>query len=102
MGIETAILALTAISTAAGIYQGVSAAGAQSDAQQQAKKQGEASLLQSQQAMNRANAKHPDVNAILSAAQQAGKSGESGTMLTGPQGVAPGSLPLGKSTLLGS
>ena len=31
----------------------------------------------------------------------AGKAGQSGTMLTGPQGVDPSSLLLGKSSLLG-
>jgi len=46
--------------------------------------------------------KRPDTSGILAAAQQAGKSGASGTMLTGPQGVSPDSLTLGKSTLLGA
>jgi hypothetical protein len=31
----------------------------------------------------------------------AGKAGQSGTMLTGPQGVDPTQLTLGKQTLLG-
>lgn len=53
------------------------------------------------EAMNRANQKRPNTRGILEQAQQAGKSGASGTMLTGPQGVDTGSLQLGKATLLG-
>ena len=49
----------------------------------------------------KANQKKPDTMAILSAAQQAGKAGPSGTMLTGPMGVDPNALTLGKTTLLG-
>ena len=59
-----------------------------------AERQGEAE-------MNKANRRQPNAGAILSAAQQAGKSGPSGTMLTGPSGVA-GDLSLGKSSLLGA
>lgn len=54
------------------------------------------------QANNRANAQSPDVGAMLSANQQAAKSGGGSTMLTGPAGVDPSTLALGKSTLLGS
>lgn len=54
-----------------------------------------------EEAMNKANAKSPNANAILSAAQQAGKGGASGTMLTGPAGVSPDLLQLGKNSLLG-
>ena len=56
--------------------------------------------LQQQQA-NRANAKNPNANALLAAAQMASKSGAAGTMLTGPSGVNAGSMQLGKTTLLG-
>ncbi len=35
------------------------------------------------------------------AAAQAGRGGPSGTMLTGPQGVSPDALQLGRTTLLG-
>lgn len=51
--------------------------------------------------VNKANAKAPDVNALLSAAQQQASGGPSSTMLTGPMGVNPAQLTLGKSTLLG-
>ena len=96
------MLALTAISTGFGICQGIESSNAQAKAQRQAKASADKALLQGQQDMNRANAKHPDTNAIVSAAQQAGKSGGSSTLLTGAGGVDPGSLTLGKSTLLGS
>ena len=54
----------------------------------------------SEMAANRANQKSPDTRSILDAARQAGKSGVSGTMLTGPAGVDPALLSLGKNTLL--
>lgn len=52
--------------------------------------------------MNRATQKRPNTSSILSEAEQAGKAGVSGTMLTGPTGVDPSELKLGKSTLLGA
>ena len=69
---------------------------------QQAQANADRTAAQADQAFNQANQKKPDTSAILSAAQQAGKGGVSGTMLTGPSGVDPSSLTLGKSTLLGS
>jgi hypothetical protein len=57
---------------------------------------------QGEMEMNRANRKSPNANAILSAAQQAGRAGASGTMLTGPTGVDPNQLQLGRSSLLGA
>jgi hypothetical protein len=56
----------------------------------------------SEEASNRANQKTPDANAIMSAAQQMGKAGASGTMLTGPSGIDQNALGLGKKSLLGS
>lgn len=53
----------------------------------------------SEQAQNAANRKQPDISAIMKSAQSA--QGGTGTMLTGPMGVDPNSLSLGKSTLLG-
>lgn len=52
-------------------------------------------------AMNRANGKQPDVNGLQSRNAMDAKGGISGTMLTGPQGVDPKTLLLGKTTLLG-
>ena len=60
-----------------------------------------ATAQQADEANNRANAKAPDSAATIAAAMLAGKAGQSGTMLTGPQGVDANSLTLGKNTLLG-
>ena len=54
-----------------------------------------------EQEINRANAKTADVNGLLSANEQSAKGGLSGTMLTGPTGIDPKQLLLGKTTLLG-
>lgn len=96
------VLAATAVAgTAYSIYNGERTASAQSDAQNQAKQSAKDQATNADIAMNRANQKSPDTSAILSGIQQAGKSGQSGTMLTGPTGVDSSSLTLGKSTLLG-
>lgn len=100
-GAITAVAIASVASAAYGIYSGERAASAQKDAQAQAKQQAEKQAQAADQALNQANQKKPDTSAILSAAQQSGKSGQSGTMLTGSQGVDPTSLTLGKSTLLG-
>lgn len=56
---------------------------------------------QAEQEMNAANKKRPDTMALLDNATQQGRAGQSGTMLTGPQGIDPSLLTLGKTTLLG-
>ena len=53
------------------------------------------------QAYNKANQKKPDTDRLYAANSNAAKGGVSGTMLTGPGGVDPSSLMLGRSTLLG-
>lgn len=88
-----AAIAATAV-TAYNGYQQQQAAG-------KAAKQADAAAKQQEEANNRANAKKADVNALLSAAQQSSKTGPSGTMLTGPSGIDPSALSLGKNTLLG-
>ena len=52
-------------------------------------------------ANNKANGKQPDVAGLMSQNALNAKGGISGTMLTGPQGVDPQTLLLGKTTLLG-
>lgn len=89
------------VGTAYTVYSGERAADAQSRAQNEARANAEKQASDADQANNRANQKKPDTSAILSAAGQAGKSGESGTMLTGPLGVGANQLNLGKNTLLG-
>lgn len=105
----TTVLAAAAVAgTAYTIYSGERQAEKQSEAlSQQRQAQAEAKTVAekqqqtAEQNVNRANAKQPDAGAILSAATQAAKGGPAGTMLTGPQGVNPNELALGKSTLLG-
>ncbi len=105
MGIETALIA-TAVAGAVGAgvsyVNGQQQASAQRDATQKAQDAAAKQADQADQANNRANAKTPDIAAMLSANQGAAKAGASGTMLTGSQGVDPTQLQLGKSTLLGS
>lgn len=74
---------------------------AQKQANAQAKQQGEALIEQEQMAYNAANKKSADISAISDKSKLAGKGGPAGTMLTGPMGVDPDELNLGKNTLLG-
>lgn len=101
-GATSAIVAGAAIAgTAYSVYSGEQQAKAQEKAQKQAQANAVKQEKAADQANNRANQKKPDTMAILDAATQAGRGGASGTMLTGPTGVDPSTLQLGKSTLLG-
>lgn len=101
--------------TAMGVMAAAAVAGAaislkngmdQKDAAKKASKQAQANAQKQEkaadEATNRANTKRADTGAALDSATQAGKAGASGTMLTGPQGIDPAALNLGKNTLLGS
>jgi hypothetical protein len=101
MGIETALIAATIASTAAAVYNGNKAASAQKDATNQATANAKATATAAEQASNKANQKKPDSGALLSANIAGGKTGQASTMLTGPAGVDPSTLQLGKTTLLG-
>lgn len=70
-------------------------------AQAEAAKQAQLQSEQSQAAMRAANRRAPDVAGIMQAAQEAGGGGPATTMLTGPMGVNPQDLQLGRSSLLG-
>lgn len=118
MGIETGVLSsillgTMAASAAAGtgyaIYAGEQGKKAQQDAmarQQQAQQKAAAAATsqqrKSEMAMNAANRAQPDVSAIMANASKSAAGGPAGTMLTGPTGVDPNALSLGKNTLLGS
>jgi hypothetical protein len=93
--------AATAASTAYAVYSGEKQSSAQNKAQKNAEKQARAQSVAADQELNRANQKAPDTNALLSAAQMAGKQGGSSTLLTGAQGIDPNALNLGKNSLLG-
>lgn len=107
MGVTAAVAAV--VGTAYTVYSGERASDAQNKALEQqrtAQAQAQESATKQQKLaeenVNRANAKSPDVGAITAASEQAAKGGAAGTMLTGPQGVNPQQLALGKSTLLGA
>lgn len=73
----------------------------QKEAQKQNIANAKKTAEQADQANNKANQKRANSSALLSSNQMAAKGGQSGTMLTGPNGVDPSALQLGKTTLLG-
>lgn len=103
MGMDpiTIMAVAAAVGTGASIYSGMEQKKAADNASRQAQANADKMASEADQATNRANQKRPDTAAILGAAQQAGRAGASGTMLTGPTGVDPSTLQLGKNTLLG-
>lgn len=90
-----------AASVAAQAYSANKQAKATNAATAQATAQAKAQADAADQANNKANARTADIGAMQSSAEQAAKGGVSGTLLTGPQGVDPKALLLGKTTLLG-
>lgn len=100
MGLTVGIIG--AVTAAYGAYSAHDNARKQQGAQENAQNAAAKTADAADQANNQANQKTPDENALLSANQAAGKNGPSGTMLTGPGGVDPSLLQLGKSTLLGA
>lgn len=74
----------------------------QQAAQQQATQQAEKQAKVSEQTMNAATKKSPDVSSIMAAAEATQQGGLGSTMLTGPTGIDPNDLKLNKSTLLGA
>lgn len=112
MGIIEALIGAAVATAAAGtgysVYAGEQGKKAQNQAMQrqeraQAETAQRAAMQQqrSQRAMTKASQAQPDVASIMASAQEAA-SGPSATMLTGPQGIDPSQLSLGRSTLLGS
>lgn len=73
----------------------------QKTAQKQAQTAAAKTEANAENATNRANAVGPDSASLLSANMMAGANGQASTMLTGPQGVDPSTLTLGKSSMLG-
>jgi len=104
----SAIVGAMVVGTGYSIYSGERAAGQQKQAlrkqagaQEQARMEARSQQRQSDEAMGRASRKTPDTGGIMAAASQAAQGGPSSTMLTGPMGVDPNALSLGKNTLLG-
>jgi uncharacterized protein HemX len=98
----TAVAAAAVIGAGVSYYNGQQQAAASKAALAQAKETATKNAQQADEAYNAANKRTADTSALLSAAQQSGKAGASGTMLTGSSGVDTSSLQLGKNTLLGS
>ena len=100
MGLETALIASVIGTTAAGIATSVDSARRQKnqakDAARAAEQQAKQAEKQAEMETNRANQR--TANAAASAMPNQGLGG---TMLTGPQGVDPNALSLGRNTLLG-
>ena len=93
--------AVTAAAAASSYVQGKKQISAQKDATKQAKEASDRVAKQQEEATNKANKKSPDVASLMYDNMENASGGQSGTMLTGAQGVDPTSLSLGKSTLLG-
>ena len=102
---------VTAAATAAGVGYSIAsgedakkkqaqALSRQESAQTQAVNAAQGQRKKSEMAINQANRATPNVQGIMESASAMGGAG--GTMLTGPTGVDPNALALGKSTLLGS
>ena len=110
MGIEAAIIGAAiagAVGTGASIIAGEQgrkqqkqALGEQQRAQADQAKRAAMQQRRSEQAMAGAARREPNVQKIMAAAQE-NAGGPSSTMLTGPMGVSPQDLNLGRSTLLG-
>ena len=99
MGVTAAIAAVA--STANAVYQGERQKKMQKRATALAETNARKQEDQAEQQLNASNRKRPDTMAMLDAASQSARAGNSGTMLTGSQGVDPGLLTLGRNTLLG-
>lgn len=82
----------------------VAGAGAAKEAKKaNAQQQSNADKLYAQQDQqnNKMNARGPNTDALFAQNELEGQAGGGGTMLTGPTGVDPSTLALGKNTLLG-
>jgi uncharacterized protein HemX len=77
------------------------ALGEQRQAQNQAAAQAASQQRRSAQAMAAANRRQPNMGEIMAGAAEGAGGGPTSTMLTGPTGVNPQDLALGRSSLLG-
>jgi uncharacterized protein HemX len=108
VALAIAAVTVAAAGTAYGVYAGEQGKKKQEEAmrqqqaaQAQAAKQAQSQTRLSRQAMAAANRIEPAVGGIMQAAQESAQGGPSSTMLTGPMGVNPQDLQLGRSSLLG-
>lgn len=101
-GATTAVVAAAAVAGAAISYKnGQEQSSNAKKAAAQSQSAADKLYAQQDQENNKANARGPDTDALLAANQQEAQAGQSGTMLTGPMGVDPNDLALGKNTVLG-
>lgn len=103
MGIDpvTATIGAAVLGAVMSGVQGQQQAGAAKKAANQAQTNADKLYAQQDQENNKANARGPNTDALFAQNQVEAQQGQSGTMLTGPTGVDPNSLTLGKNTLLG-
>jgi len=103
--VSTAIIISALVGAGTSIYGSEKSAKGQREAlraQEQAQKKAEGQALdqkrQSSQAINKANAKTPDISSIMATAMGSSKSGAASTLLSGQ---SPNSLGLARTRLLG-
>lgn len=101
MGVETALIAAAVAGAATTVYQGEQQKKATKAAGERAVAASREQATQADREFNRQNMKRPDVGALVASNTLAARSGNAGTMLTGPGGVDPGALQLQRNTLLG-
>lgn len=103
MGVDpvTAIVGSAIVGAVTNAVQGNQQAKAAKSAAAQQQAASDKLYAQQEQEINRQNARGPDTQALFAQNEIEGQQGASGTMLTGPMGVDPNSLSLGKNTLLG-
>lgn len=95
--------ATAAVAGGVGSYlQGQKQQKAMETANTQAKSSSDQQATLAEQAINKADAKQPATPAAAIASNKQASNTTSDTLLTGPMGVDPSTLTLGKSTLLGA
>lgn len=97
----TAAIWTTIASTAATVYSADQARSSSNQSNDISIANAKRAAADADRANNAANARSPDTAAMMASNLAAGKQGASGTMLTGPGGVDPSQLTLGRSSLLG-
>ena len=101
-GAITAIAVASVAGAAANLVNGRKQQKVARAAAEQAQANADRQAKAADEAMNRENQKSVNAAANRDEAALAGRAGASGTMLTGPQGIDPQTLNLGKNTLLGA
>jgi len=101
MGFDPISLGLMAAGTILGGIQGSKQLSAQKAAQRANEQAAQKAASDAEQATNKANAKKPNIAALMAANLGAAGAGVGGTTLTGPMGAGVDASALGKNTLLG-